>query len=42
MYNNGVISLNNALFSIIMGAFCIIVCVQDVLIGSIAIEAKHF
>ena len=28
-------------FRIIMGAFCIIVGVQDVLIGSIAIEASH-
>ena len=26
---------------IIMGAFCIIVGVQDVLLGSIAIEASH-
>ena len=28
-------------FRIIMGAFCIIVGVQDVLIGSIAIELSH-
>ena len=28
-------------FRIIMGAFCIIVGVQDVLIGSVAIEASH-